>query len=164
MTNKYYEDFLEKKKNLNEKVEIPIVRIGISVLTSLALVILAIILQISGKKQFYFEMKYAELDEDITNKLRSIVNDNDVNVYKIHSSEVNAFTYEGPNFYYFVGLEKKLDLTKRELIAVMLHEYGHYAEGHTNKKTNAKYYSEIFILWSFLFFSQHIHHIFLSFF
>jgi len=84
-------------------------------------------------------------DTKMSKKLQKITGDPNVTVWKVKSSEVNAFNAGSSKMYYYTGLVKELKLTEGELMAVMLHEYGHYRGKHILKKELA-YYPSSFIL------------------
>lgn len=84
-------------------------------------------------------------NKKLTKKIREIVDDPSVTIWEIKSREVNAFTMGKSNLYYFSGLVKKLKLTEDELMAIMLHEYGHYRGKHILKYSSV-FYPSAFIL------------------
>lgn len=71
-----------------------------------------------------------QIDKNLTAKIRKITGDNDIIIFRCLYDEVNAFCDGTPNLYYFIGIVKQLKLTEDELMAIMLHEFGHYAEKH----------------------------------
>lgn len=70
-------------------------------------------------------------DEYYSKKLEEIVKE-PCNVSKYFSSTPNACAYPAGKMYYSTGLQ--VLLTEPELIAVLLHEYGHVKEQHTKKR------------------------------
>jgi len=73
---------------------------------------------------------YRILDNKMTDIISQLVEDNTVKVYLLRANMVNAFNDGTPNIYYTDMLIKKLNITENELIAVCLHEYGHYIGKH----------------------------------
>lgn len=72
------------------------------------------------------------IDDDRSMKLRKIVGDDTMIVHSIPSAQyVNAFSDGTKHVFYTVPLENMC--TERELLAVLIHEYGHYKEAHTSK-------------------------------
>jgi len=71
-------------------------------------------------------------DDHFTEKIRNIVKDSDVNVYVLPSKkEPNAFNLGTRSLYYTPMLKKML--TDKEMIATLLHEYGHFKGKHVWK-------------------------------
>ena len=64
-----------------------------------------------------------------TDLLRKITKDNEVEVYYLKDKEPNAFNIGTTSLYYTNGLFDLLD-NEDEMIAVLLHEYGHYKGSH----------------------------------
>jgi len=85
----------------------------------------------------------------MSKRLREITSDPNVTIWKVHSKEVNAFNAGGSQLYYFTGLVKQLKLTDGELMAIMLHEYGHYKGKHVLKMQLAIYPS--YFIFTFIF-------------
>lgn len=81
-------------------------------------------IKIQGKKIF---------NKRLTNKVRNIIENDKIEIYKIDNETVNAFNMGSKKLYYYDGLVKKLKLTEDELIAIMIHEYGHYEGKHVLK-------------------------------
>lgn len=80
-----------------------------------------------------------EYDKKFSNKLSEITGE-EVIIYKVYKNDVNAFTLakkDDYTFYYYTGLKKMINLTDKEIIAILLHEFGHCKENHgpiTNRK------------------------------
>lgn len=132
-------------------------RIGNTTQRSVSGVLLALFFAIyifykmeTGYKYLDSYLRYADLDEKYSKKMREIIGDDSIQIYKINSSQVNVFTYKGPSFYYYTGIVSKLGLTEGELIAILIHEYGHYKESHTSLSGHAKESITFFLILSVL--------------
>jgi len=132
------ENIITKRKDLEYLNEFTLsdewkTRLGATAILETVLVLWLLSQVFSGTDEFKFELQYSDIDDDLTEKLRKIINEPTFNVYKIHTSDMNAFTYlgAGASCYYTTGLVKTLNLTEGELLAILIHEYGHYKEGHT---------------------------------
>jgi len=66
-------------------------------------------------------------DEYLTTKMREIVKDDRINVYMYINKNFNACNIGTPDLFYSSAARDVCN--DRELIAVLLHEYGHYATG-----------------------------------
>lgn len=74
------------------------------------------------------------VDKDLTDKMRKITGDNDIVVKEILLDDyINAFNDGTPDLYYSREFEKQVGLNENEIIAILLHEYGHYKEKHVSK-------------------------------
>lgn len=71
-------------------------------------------------------------DPKLTSVVRDIVHDNELTCYKIPDPTPNAFNIGTSSLYYYTGIHKLVG--DKELIAIMLHEYGHYVGGHVWEK------------------------------
>lgn len=77
---------------------------------------------------FKHRMKNTYIDQDFTHLIRKLTADPRPTVKVIVSEEVNAFADSQMNLYYSTGLLNKIKLSKREITAILLHEYGHAAK------------------------------------
>ena len=81
--------------------------------------------------KIYLKKLNKKRDKYLEKKLSSIVGE-DIIVWRVENEEVNAFTMAKENnleVYYFSGLELN-KFNKGEIIAILLHEYGHCKENH----------------------------------
>jgi Zn-dependent protease with chaperone function len=77
--------------------------------------------------------KYRIKDEHLTELIRNITEDNETTVFIVNSTFVNAFNVGTSDLYYTTGFRERTNLTEDEMIAVCLHEYGHYYGRHFEK-------------------------------
>lgn len=78
-----------------------------------------------------------------TKILRKIVKDDDVRALEIKSKTLNAYNRGTPDLYITSALMKIL--TEKEIIAVLLHEYGHYKHKHSDKSVGMFFSSNILL-------------------
>ncbi len=71
------------------------------------------------------------LHHNLTNKFRRIVEDDKVEIYYAKSKSINAFMVGDHRLFVTVPLMQMLD--EREIISVLLHEWGHFKGGHVGK-------------------------------
>lgn len=116
-----------KKQNLNEDLDKYIDPKGSAIASTIWLLWILFMLLIGKAAIKSLDKK---VDKNLTSKMRKITGDNELVIYICLYDEVNAFCDGSPNLYYFRGLVKKLNLSEDELIAIMLHEYGHFKERH----------------------------------
>lgn len=76
-------------------------------------------------------IKHTVLHHNLTNKFRKIVEDDKVEIYYAKSKSLNAFMVGDHRLYITVPLMQVLE--EREIISVLLHEWGHYKGGHIGK-------------------------------
>lgn len=151
MQTKLYEEKLnEIETDMLGRVGTGTQRSIVGILVALFFTIYILYRMETGYKYLDSALRYAEIDEKISKKLREIIGDDSIQIYKVNSSQVNAFTYKGPSFYYYTGLVNKLKLTDEELCAILIHEYGHYKELHTAFTGHAKFSATFFIIFSVL--------------
>jgi len=75
-----------------------------------------------------------KLDEKFTKKLRDITGDENIEIYSLNNPKFdpNAFFAGGKSLYYTKSLDKMLK-NEEELIAILLHEFGHYKGKHVTR-------------------------------
>ena len=72
------------------------------------------------------------VDKAMTKKLRDVTGDEKIVVRFIDIDDVNAFNI-GQNILYYLGGLKKM-MNEDEIVAILLHEYGHYKGKHMQKQ------------------------------
>lgn len=72
------------------------------------------------------------IDNELTNKLREVTEDNKTIVYNYKDKYPNAFCNSNGEIY--ISYSLKRILKDDESLAVVLHEYGHYYNNHINKQ------------------------------
>ena len=78
--------------------------------------------------------KKGKVNEKLTKKVRDITKDDRVEVLYVNDDDVvNAFSDGTTTLYIYSGMVKRLGLTEGEVISILLHEYGHYQDKHTQK-------------------------------
>ena len=122
-----------KQKKINESVEDFVSPLG-SLVGAILWFILIIWMLFVSKASIKSMNK--KLNDQLTKKFRKIVKDENIFIYECLYDEVNAFCDGTPYLYYFTGLVDKLKLKEDELIAIMLHEYGHLKENHVVVSTS----------------------------
>lgn len=97
-------------------------------LTSIALMLIRWVMTVEFDKK----IKSPVYDESMTKTLRNITGDNSFYIYEMDMNSPNAFvTVKRKSLFYTKKLKEIL--TKKELIAVMLHEYNHSNNNHVIK-------------------------------
>jgi len=140
---------LKKIKPINESSDIDII-LGFYPL--FLQIMYLVLLTLNSKKALKNINK--TYDTNISEKISKIVSEK-VIVYKIKSNDINAFTLGNKDdltLYYFTGLKSKLNFTDDEIIAILLHEYGHCKEGHIPKSQRKYVAFELFVgvVWSII--------------
>ncbi len=137
-----------KKENLSESIAAGGVLLLASCTVSI-LLILRRILHLIYLNDYLKNIKPSPFDNPIdevrTKKLQKIVNSTtEPIVHKMKIGDyVNAFSDGSIHIYYTVPLEKMA--TEDELIAVLLHEYGHYKEKHVFHRYKTHLVSELIL-------------------
>jgi Zn-dependent protease with chaperone function len=83
----------------------------------------------------FIQTRFGKRNEKIEIKIQEIVNDTNVKVIRITSTDPNAFNSGIRTLYYTTGLERLLKNDKL-LISVLLHEYGHFEGKHVIKSVS----------------------------
>jgi hypothetical protein len=124
----------EKQENLNEGT----ILTAVGAISPILLELWIFTLRHMFTKKFIDNLD-KEYDKKFSNKLSEITGE-EVIIYKVYKNDVNAFTLakkDDYTFYYYTGLKKMINLTDKEIIAILLHEFGHCKENHgpiTNRK------------------------------
>jgi len=72
-------------------------------------------------------------DIKMSNICRVVTKDDDVQVIRLDIPEINAFNLGSKKLYYCAGLKDSAHMKDEEIVAILLHEYGHYIKGHRGK-------------------------------
>jgi len=114
---------------ISEKYVKENINVIISVLNAVMMLLMFTLLPKMTRNNIISKRK---LNEKYTKKFKDILKDNDVKVYEILNKEPNAFVFEEiPSLNYTTGLVKLLN--EKEMVAVLLHEYGHHHGNHISQ-------------------------------
>jgi Zn-dependent protease with chaperone function len=157
MKRKLYEQYIHESTIL--------VSLGYSVLISTMLALFSIYLNIVIPRRYIMQHGSKRVDEKMTNAIRKIVGDDTVVVYEILNLDiVNAYNCGKSELFYFSGLVDKLKLSDRELMAILLHEYGHYVNRDMNRRITKYVVSQFSLNVIFIFIGLYFPMSFLKFF
>ncbi|NLE05667.1 MAG: M48 family metalloprotease [Crenarchaeota archaeon] len=136
-----------KNKNLNESITITSVFV-----VSFVIFILSIMGRILDLIRIYKYQKSNDpdrfehpIDQKRTKIVQKIINNNQEPIvhFVTGSPELNAYSDGSIHIYYTIPLERLC--TERELIAVLLHEYGHYKEKHISHRYKTYLVSDLIL-------------------
>ena len=132
------ENYVNNKINLNESLTISglVVFFGLDAVISTFYALNLFLKRIATTQDVIRELekrKYAISHKKLTQIIRTITKDNSVNVFIMNIDErMNAFNLGTSDIYLTKDLFELL--TDDEIIAICLHEYGHYYYGHNSER------------------------------
>ena len=100
------------------------------VMLDIALILFVLLISTFGISIIINRMK--ELDKYLTDKMRNLIKDENIEVYSLKMGIPNAFNRGTSTLYYTVPIKKLL--TEKQLMSILCHEYGHYKEKHVFKQ------------------------------
>lgn len=121
----------EQEKQLNEILGLSSLALISVIVSTTIFIIWNILTFILSSFQFKELIKGRKLNQEYTNYLREITKDNLVTVYIVKGKEPNAFMSTSNDCYITNPLFDML--TKKERIAILLHEYAHIEKHHIVK-------------------------------
>jgi Zn-dependent protease with chaperone function len=127
---KFLSEYLIEQNILNEFDDKDKTRLFISFLFSVVFITTKLIVSTLITNIMY--KKPAKVDKEFTKKFQELTNDKDIIIKKLNMKEPNAFFAGGKFLYYTSGIKKIMN--ENELMAILIHEYGHYKGKHLIKR------------------------------